>query len=73
MNVIATINHRGSQVFKLENEFTIFESDFIYVSLGFIAAIKRGLEPTNEKANEWHHIFVKDAEYGLKAEKINFK
>jgi hypothetical protein len=29
--------------------------------------------PTDEIANEWHHYFVKDDDYGFKAKKINFK
>lgn len=71
-----TFFHRGTEIVKIENDFfglnQDFNEDFIYVSRGFKAAIERGLEPTTEMTDEWHHYFVKDEDYGYKAKKIFF-
>lgn len=68
------IYHRGTEINKIENEFQfgLFEDDFVYCSNGFVAAINRGLEPTSEITEEWHHSFVIDSEYGFKAQKTYF-
>jgi hypothetical protein len=69
--------HRGTEILKIENEFILdnenFQQDFIYVSRGFVNALCRDLVPVLEITNEWHHFFVKDDEYGWKANKIYFK
>lgn len=49
------------------------EEDTILVSNGFVCAINEGKVPTNEMTSEFHHVFVKDAEYGYKAINVNFK
>lgn len=68
------IYHRGTEINKIENEFDfgLFDDDFVYCSNGFVAALNRGMQPTNEITDEWHHYFVKDADYGFKAQKIYF-
>lgn len=68
------IFHRGTEINKIENEFPkLFGyDDFIYVSNGFLNATQRGLTPTSDVNHEFHHYFVKDPEYGFKAQKIYF-
>ena len=76
MKTIKTIYHKGHTINLIENDyFNIIESedDNILVSNGFMCAINDGKLPTNETTSEYHHIFVKDAEYGYKAKEINFK
>ncbi len=59
---------------KIENEFLLnLDNDFIYVSRGFVHALEAGLTPCFKQTSEWHHLFVKDDEYGFKAEKIYFE
>jgi preprotein translocase subunit YajC len=71
------IFHRGTEIHKIENQFSLknedFQDDNIYVSRGFISALKRGSIPTDDTTSEFHHYFVKDAERGFKAKKIYFK
>ncbi|MFA6336058.1 MAG: hypothetical protein WCX48_11025 [Bacteroidales bacterium] len=65
---------RGTEILKIENEFLLnLDEDFIYVSRGFVHALEIGLKPVLFQTQEWHHLFVKDDEYGFKAEKIYFE
>jgi hypothetical protein len=80
VNEITRINHRGTEIVKIENELSFefilsnddFSEDYIFVSRGFLNALKSGLTPTNDITSEWHHYFVKDSDYGYRAEKIYF-
>ena len=82
-----TINYRGTTINVIENEFwtpahdmgEAFNEDFLYVSNGFMTALKNGLMPTKtisvldtNKFGEWHHIFIKQADGSFVASYVSF-
>lgn len=81
---VQKISHRGTEINKISlndnydelselnyfNELCLIadEKEIIYVSNGFLNALKK--EKFEE--GEWHHYFVKDKEGHFEAEKFNF-